>query len=73
LRRPFRPLSAFALLALAPKCAVCVLAYAGIGAVLGSRGSVICGATTGSPDWWAPALILGGIALGIIGLLTGRS
>ena len=51
-----------ALLALAPKCVLCVLAYAGIGAALGLGGPEICGAlgeTSGHP---AMLLILSGVA-----------
>ena len=70
LRRPFRPLASVALFALAPKCLVCVLAYAGIGAVLGLPGPEICGATVGSPGSWASSLAVFGVALGIVGLLT---
>jgi len=45
LRRPFRSLAPVALFALVPKCAVCVLAYAGVGAALGLGGPEICGGT----------------------------
>ena len=34
-----------ALLALAPKCVLCVLAYAGLGALLGLSGPELCGGT----------------------------
>src|ERR1035438_1651125 len=70
LRRPFRPLASVALLTLAPKCVVCVLAYAGIGAVLGLRGPEICGATVGSRGSWVSPLAVFGVALGIVGLLA---
>jgi hypothetical protein len=69
-RRPFRPLASVALLTLTPKCALCVLAYAGIGAALGLRSPEICGATAGSRGPWASSLALFGFALGIVGLLT---
>jgi hypothetical protein len=55
-RRPFRALAAFALIALSPKCVVCVVAYAGLGAALGLRGPEICGAAAGSPDLWVLSL-----------------
>ena len=64
-RRPVRSLGPVALLALAPKCALCVLAYAGLGAALGLGPTELCGASTGSPGGWAPSLALSGLALGI--------
>jgi hypothetical protein len=72
-RRPFRSLGPVALLALAPKCAVCVLAYSSLGVALGLSGPEICGATAGSPGSWAPLFAWLGAALGIAGLLTRRS
>jgi hypothetical protein len=53
-------------LTLAPKC---VLAYGGIGAVLGLRGPEICGATVGSRGSWGLALAGLGAAPGIVGWL----
>jgi len=41
-----------ALLALTPKCLLCVLAYAGLGAALGLGGPEICGATSGTTGHW---------------------
>ena len=63
-----------ALLALAPKCVLCVLAYAGLGASIGLGGPEICGATAGSPASWAAALAWLGVAggLGACGLLLSR-
>ncbi len=57
-----------ALLALAPKCVLCVLAYAGLGAALGFGGPELCGATGDATiSWvWLPAL---GAAVGIARLL----
>jgi hypothetical protein len=72
-RHPFRSLGPVALLALAPKCAMCVLAYAGLGAVLGLRGAEICGAGAGPTGGWATALALCGAGLGIAGWLARRS
>ena len=72
-RRPVRSLGPVALLALAPKCGMCVLAYAGLGAALGLSGPEVCGATAGSAGFLAPALVLGGGALGIASWLTRRS
>ena len=54
-----------ALLALAPKCVLCVLAYAGLGAALGLGGPEICGApgdVTGQHAMW---LVGAGAAIGI--------
>jgi hypothetical protein len=61
-----------ALLALTPKCVLCVLAYAGVGAALGLGGPEICGATAGSPAAWASALAWLGVAggLGTVGMLV---
>lgn len=72
-RRPFRSLGPVALLALTPKCAVCVLAYAGIGAALGLSGPEICGGAIGAPTPWASPFVISGVALGIAGLLALRA
>jgi hypothetical protein len=53
------------LLALTPKCLLCVLAYAGLGAALGLGGPEICGASAGSPAAWASALAWLGVASGL--------
>jgi len=66
-RRPFRALGSFALLALCPKCVVCLLAYADLGAVLGLRSTEICGATAGSLDLWVSSFAGFGVALAIAG------
>jgi hypothetical protein len=73
-RRTVRWLWPTALLALAPKCVLCVLAYAGLGASIGLSGPEICGATAGSPDSWATALAWLGVggALGALGVHAGR-
>jgi len=56
-RRAVRWLWPTALLALAPKCLLCVLAYAGLGAALGLGGPEICGATTpGASVAWTSSL-----------------
>ncbi len=59
-----------ALLVLAPKCALCLLAYAGLGAALGIGGPELCGAsgdaTRPGTIWLA---VLGG-ALGAAALLV---
>lgn len=43
-RRAARWLVPLSLLALAPKCVLCVIAYAGLGAALGAGGAELCGA-----------------------------
>ena len=70
-RRAVRWFLPTALLALTPKCLLCVLAYAGLGAALGRSGPEICGASTGSPASWASLAWLG-IAggLGTFGFLA---
>src|SRR5688572_12040605 len=64
-RRAVRWLGPAALLALAPKCVLCVLAYAGLGAALGLGGPEICGATAGAPATWATSLAWLGVASGL--------
>ncbi len=63
-RHPFRLLGSAALLALVPKCGVCLLAYAGLGAALGLRVPEICGATTGFPV--SKVLLLSVAGLGLV-------
>ena len=72
LLRPFRSLAPVALLALAPKCMLCVLAYAGIGAFFGFQGPEICGASASPRGLWASPLAQFGFALGIAGLIVRR-
>jgi hypothetical protein len=67
LRRSVRWLLPAALLALTPKCLLCLAAYAGIGAALGLGGPEICGASSGMLSPWVWALALGGLTLGFIG------
>lgn len=63
-----RWLPAAAMLALAPKCVLCVAAYAGIGAFLGMRigGPEICGASAAPPvgaiAWLAGAAVCFAVA-----------
>jgi hypothetical protein len=54
-----------ALLALTPKCLLCVLAFAGLGAAVGLGGPEICGAPAGSPAAWATSLAWLGVACGL--------
>ena len=52
-----------ALFALAPKCGLCLLSYAGLGAALGLGGAEICGATPSSASVWLTWLAGLGLAL----------
>jgi hypothetical protein len=71
-RRAARWLLPAALLALTPKCLLCVLAYAGLGAALGIGGLEICGAPGGSPAFWESSQVWLGFAgvLGMFGILA---
>jgi len=64
-RRAVRWLWPAALLALTPKCLLCVLAYAGLGAALGAGGPEICGGSAESLATWATVLAWLGLALGL--------
>jgi hypothetical protein len=72
LRRPASWLATGALVALAPKCLLCVVAYAGLGAVFGLGGPEICGASSDIVDSWTAWLPLSGVVLGASGFLTIR-
>ena len=67
LKRLSRWLGPAAMLAVAPKCALCLLAYAGLGAALGLGGPELCGATESMH--WTPVL-LG--SLGAAGFLLAK-
>jgi hypothetical protein len=67
-RRAVRWLWPAALLALTPKCLLCLAAYAGIGAALGLGGPEICGASSDTMSPWVWSLALGGLTLCVIGL-----
>ena len=71
-RRAARWFVPAALLALAPKCLLCVLTYAGLGAALRLGGPEICGVSAGSPGSWASSLAWLGVAggLGTFGFLA---
>lgn len=56
-------------LALAPKCLLCLAAYAGVGTLLGLAGPEICGAAPGD-RWSAPVILTLAGALGLL-LLAG--
>jgi hypothetical protein len=72
LRHRSRWLAPVALVALAPKCLLCVAAYAGLGAALGLGGREMCGATAGPPGTWVSPLGFLGVALVVFGVLAGR-
>ncbi|HSI10236.1 MAG: hypothetical protein ACAH89_08780 [Rariglobus sp.] len=64
-RRAIRWLWPAALLALAPKCVLCLLAYAGLGAAFGLGGPEICGAPAGFTTAWPTALAWLGVVMGV--------
>ena len=57
-----------ALFAIAPKCILCVIAYAGLGTVLGLGGPELCGA----PDRFSALPLLLG-AVGVAGFVLHRA
>lgn len=59
------------LLALAPKCLLCVAAYAGLGALLGLGGPEICGASAVSPVGWPTRVALASAGIGVSAILAG--
>ncbi|MCX6955838.1 MAG: hypothetical protein NTV51_27150 [Verrucomicrobia bacterium] len=67
-RRTVRWVVPAALLALAPKCLVCLLGYAGLGAALGLAGPELCGAPESS---LTPSMVALGVAGTALGLGTG--
>ena len=58
------------LLALTPKCVLCVLAYAGLGAMLGLGGPEICGAQGDAAGRWPAWLPAIGAAVFVAGFLA---
>ena len=67
-RGPIRWLSGAAIFALAPKCLVCLAAYAGAGAALGVKlgGPEFCGGSPGPSDGPIAWLALVGAGVGVI-------
>jgi len=53
------------MLVLAPKCSLCVLGYAGLGAALGLGGPEVCGAPAETTGHQAMGLAAAGAALGL--------
>jgi hypothetical protein len=72
-RNGFRWLGSAALLAFAPKCLLCVVGYAGIGAALGSRVPELCGVRPADSGGWPVTLTWAAAfaALGAIGIGAG--
>ena len=60
------------LLTFAPKCFLCVAAYAGAGFALRSAGAELCGASPVSANPWLIGLAGFGIVAGAIGLGAAR-
>lgn len=69
-RRRARWLLPAALLALTPKCVLCVLAYAGLGTALGLSGPEICGGPIDTIGSWTTSFALGGLVLGVISFVS---
>jgi hypothetical protein len=61
-----------AALALAPKCLLCVAAYAGLGALLGIGGPEICGAPGSPPLAWGVRLATVAAGVSISAVLAVR-
>jgi len=59
-------------LALAPKCLLCLAAYAGAGAALGLGGPELCGAPAASGGSWSGLLPAVGVAAGLTGFFVQR-
>jgi hypothetical protein len=60
-RYPWRAVTALTLLAIIPKCVLCVTAYLGLGALLGMGPPEICGAPTGSGASWTTMIAVSGL------------
>jgi hypothetical protein len=71
--RAVRWLLPAALLALTPKCLLCLAAYAGFGTALGLGGPEMCGASAGSAASWGSSLAGLGGALGGIAFLARKT
>ncbi|MEO6992969.1 MAG: hypothetical protein ABI273_05045 [Lacunisphaera sp.] len=59
-----------AVLALTPKCALCLLAYAGLGTLLGLGGQDLCGGAKSASGYWE--LAFGLISTGAGTVFLGR-
>jgi len=65
LRRRVPWLAPVALLALAPKCLLCVLAYAGVATALIRGGPELCGTTGGATGFGVARLAAAAVAVGV--------
>ncbi len=63
--RVARSLAAAAFLGLAPKCVLCLAAYATVGAGLAAGGSELCGAAPGTGQAGLSLLAAGGALVGL--------
>jgi hypothetical protein len=59
-----------ALLAIAPKCVLCLFAYAGLGTILGAGGPELCGAVGGTTGHWVSWLAALAVVVSIAGWLV---
>lgn len=66
LHRPTGWIPPVVLLALIPKCFLCLAAYTGMGAALGLSGPEICGAAADPTFPWMSVLVLGGVAASLV-------
>jgi hypothetical protein len=72
-RHPFRSLGPVALVALVPKCGLCLLAYLGLGAAFGLSAREMCGAVPGHPALWITVVALGLAGIGTAALFRRNS
>jgi hypothetical protein len=72
-RRTAGALGAAAALALSPKCLLCLLAYAGMGAALGLPARELCGGSPGGAGAWAPVLGVAAAGLGLACFLVRKA
>ena len=68
-RRAAGWLAGGAVVALSPKCFLCLGAYAGLGTAWGLGGPELCGDTPGAATDWVSWLAVAGVALGDASLL----
>lgn len=65
--RAIRWLAPAAALAFAPKCALCVAAYLGLGTALGLGGPELCGVSASAgPGWWLSTFAAGLVATAVL-------
>ena len=71
-RRAARWLLPAALLAVTPKCVLCVLAYASLGTALGLGGGELCGAAGNSSAVWTTPLAWLGLTVALGSAVAAR-